>query len=705
MSSKGSVARAYVQVVPTADGMKAALSDLFGSEMPSAGKSAGGIFGSSFASTIKNVLVTAGVGKMIGDSLNAGADLQQSLGGIETLFKDSADIVIANAQQAYKTAGMSANSYMEMVTGFSASLLQGLAGDTEAAANVADMALKDMSDNANKMGTSMDLIQNAYQGFAKQNYTMLDNLKLGYGGTKTEMERLLADAQKLTGVEYDISNLADVYEAIHVIQKEMGIMDATTLEASTTFSGSLTAMKAAASDLLANLSLGEDITGNLEALGETVSTFLLGNLFPMVGNILTALPTVVGEALSMGIQGLNIAANNADALVAQGVDIVLGIGSAIITALPYLAEAAVNLVTSFGTAIIETDWTQMATDTISMIQESMSLASAEILGTDTSLLNAVSSSITENLPGILEDGVSIVTEVATGMLSNLPEAVGAAGDLMNGILSFLMSSVPDVLRAGSGLALGLVDGIIDCLPDVASSAVEVCGELLSTIGSELPEFLSSGIEIICELAAGLIEAVPDVLVAVGEVLADIGEAIISFDWMDFGGDIISGIASGISNGASAIIKAAKNAAKSALQAAKDFLGIKSPSRVFKKEVGEQIPAGVAIGVDEGKPVVKAAMAELSAAAEDSFQLGDMSFGMDALEFTRNIDVQNVQNTDVERLAEILTALMSNAAMNNQRVIDLLMKLLEAVLGIEIGGEAVARLVSDYRRKIAVVKGG
>lgn len=237
----------------------------------------------------------------IGASLNEGAALQQSLGGIETLFKDSGDKVKAYADEAYKTAGMSANSYMETVTSFSASLLQSMGGDTEAAADTANMALIDMSDNANKMGTSMESIQDAYKGFAKQNYTMLDNLSLGYGGTKTEMERLLADATKLSGVEYNIDNLDDVYNAIHAVQVEMGITGTTAKESAETFSGSLDSMKASFSNVLGKLALGQDIKPSLEALAQTTATFLLGNFFPMIGNIFKALPGAISTFIKAAI--------------------------------------------------------------------------------------------------------------------------------------------------------------------------------------------------------------------------------------------------------------------------------------------------------------------------------------------------------------------------------------------------------------------
>lgn len=269
----------------------------------STGSSAGSSFGSSAASVIKNAIVSAGIGTALKQTLMEGADLQQSQGGIETLFKDDAAGVIAAANEAYRTAGLSANSYMEMVTGFSASLIQSLGGDTQDAASVADMALTDMSDNVNKMGSDMQSIQDAYQGFARQNYTMLDNLKLGYGGTKTEMERLLADAQKLTGVKYDINNLADVYSAIHAIQGELGITGTTALEASYTLTGSFNSMKAAFSNVLGNLALGNDIQPSLEALAATTETFLVDNLVPSVWNIFRALPGSVATLVNELVPG------------------------------------------------------------------------------------------------------------------------------------------------------------------------------------------------------------------------------------------------------------------------------------------------------------------------------------------------------------------------------------------------------------------
>lgn len=287
------IGKAYVQIIPSAKG----ITEKIKNEIEPGAAPAGTSAGNSMMGALKKTIIAAGIGTVMKDALLEGGKLQQSLGGVETLFKDNANVVKQYANEAYKTAGLSANAYMENVTGFSASLLKSLGGDTAKAAKVANMAMVDMADNSNKMGTSMESIQIAYQGFAKQNYGMLDNLKLGYGGSKKEMERLLADAQKLTGVKYDINNLSDVYEAIHVIQGELGITGTTAKESATTLQGSFASMKAAFTNLLGKLALGEDIQPSLEQLGQTVSTFLVGNLLPMIGNLLKGVPALVFGAL------------------------------------------------------------------------------------------------------------------------------------------------------------------------------------------------------------------------------------------------------------------------------------------------------------------------------------------------------------------------------------------------------------------------
>lgn len=301
------IGKAYVQIIPSARGIKGSISKILKPESSSAGEDSGASLGRNLLGTFTKLAIGAKVGQALASGIKSsvleGGKLQQSIGGIETLFdtkfSKGADIVKKYAQESFKTTGLSANSYMENVTSFSASLISSLGGDTKKAADIANMAMVDMADNSNKMGTSMQDIQNAYQGFAKQNYTMLDNLKLGYGGTKTEMERLLSDAEKITGVKYDINNLSDVYQAIHAIQGKLNITGTTAKEAEQTLSGSFASMKASAQDFLGNLALGENIGPSLMNLATTTNTFLTGNLLPMIGNIFKQLPNVASEGFNL----------------------------------------------------------------------------------------------------------------------------------------------------------------------------------------------------------------------------------------------------------------------------------------------------------------------------------------------------------------------------------------------------------------------
>lgn len=703
----GSIAKAYVQVIPSAEGIKGNLTNVFNSEMPSAGQSAGGIFGSNLVGKIKGLIAAAGIGKILSDSLQAGAALQQSLGGIETLFKDSAATVIANAEKAYKTAGMSANDYMEQVTSFSASLLQSLGGDTEAAAAAADMALKDMADNANKMGTDMERITDAYQGFAKQNYTMLDNLKLGYGGTKTEMERLLADAQKISKVEYDINNLNDVYQAIHVIQGELGITGATADEAKKTFSGSMASMKAAFSDLMANLATGRDIGPSLTALGETFFTFFQNNLIPMVGNIFSALPATLSSLFGMAIQGMNLIADNADSILQMGIDLVTGIGGAIISALPYLAEAALNIVTSLGTAILSTDWIQLGSDTINSLRGSLDQAAAEILGTDGNIVQSVIDAIGSKLPDLLENGGTMVNQIVDGILGALPGLVDSALNLCVSFINMLVSNLPDILQTGKKILLNLIDGIRQTFPQILLSAGDAVAKLLSGLVQNLPKILAAGFDLIVSLIKGIGNAMPNIITAAGDVAKKIWNAIKNINWIQVGKDIINGLINGIGAMASALWDAAKNIASSALNAIKSFFGIASPSKVMRDEVGKWIPPGIAVGIEANTQPLTKALHDVSTLTTDSMQ-ADMQVtsaltraAVPSVSVSKSGLADTAANAD-DRIFSVLEDIDDSNSAILDNMVSLLRSILSAVLNIRISDkqlfDAVKREADRYEKR-------
>lgn len=467
------LAKAYVQIVPSAEGIQGKITEALGGEPAAAGDAAGQSLGAQLVGTLKKVIAAAGIGKIISDSINMGGALQQSLGGVETLFgaggrtieeyaqsvgksvedvRDKYEIlmksqqtVMDNAAQAYRTVGLSANDYMEQTTSFAASLLSSVSQDTNAAAQLANMAMVDMADNANKMGTSMQDIQNAYQGFAKQNYTMLDNLKLGYGGTQAEMQRLLNDATKISGVKYDLGNLADMYSAIHVIQKEMDITGTTAKEAATTLTGSFAAMKAAAENVLADWSTGADLTAPLQGLVETAQTFLVGNLLPMIGNVLAGIPEIVYSLV------------------------------------PELLQTGTELLSSLAQGFTEG------------IPEFFSTALPQLL--------AFTDQLRDNAASFVDAGLNLITQLLNGLIAGLPDLIAYVPDIIINICGIINDNMPKILGEGVAIIVQLVVGIVKAVPDLLANWKKILQAVLSVISAI--NWLNIGKNILTGVANGV----------------------------------------------------------------------------------------------------------------------------------------------------------------------------------------------------------
>lgn len=403
---------------------------------------------------------------VVGGAVTEGAALEQSIGGVETLFKENASVVKANADAAFKTAGLSANEYMSQVTSFSASLLSSLGGDTAKAAEVADMAMIDMADNANKFGTDMESIQNAYQGFAKQNYTMLDNLKLGYGGTQEEMQRLLQDASKISGVKYDISNLSDVYSAIHVIQNELGVTGTTAKEAGQTFSGSFSAMKAATKNLLGNMAIGGDVTGSMEQLVDSASTFLFDNAVPMIGRVFSSLPRVVKTGVKKAVPKIKT----------LGRDIVVGLKDGLKEMFPSMAPVIENGFNAAITAVPEF---------ISGIKSVVST------------LGSLAAGFAPLIPQLVSFG--------SGMTTTIQQVVGACVPALTSIISTVQTMLPVILP--------VIQTVVSTIGNIIGQAAPVIAGLVQGIGTVAPL-----IGDIISTAWGVISPVIDIVISVFEIL-------------------------------------------------------------------------------------------------------------------------------------------------------------------------------------------
>lgn len=543
-----------------------------------------------------------GIANLGKSALEAVSSMEQNIGGVETLFKDSAQAVIDSANIAYKTAGMSANEYMSTVTSFSASLLQSLGGDTEKAAQIADMAIIDMSDNANKMGTSMELIQNAYQGFAKQNYTMLDNLKLGYGGTKTEMERLIADANKVKEAngemaELSIDSFADVTEAIHIIQKEMGITGTTAKEAASTIEGSVNSAKAAWDNFLTGSITAEEFAESFS----TAAFVILKNLAEIIPRLASTIPAIAvslcqqlatsvqeggGEMLSAaGSSMLNALTNGIvvgiPQLLAQGNEMLHQYQSVIQTNFPVIMQNGVDIITNLLTGILNA-----APQIIAQVGEMMTTWVDTVLGM---------------LPTILDSGSQMIQNLLQGLVENAPKILQQAFDMTSNFIQTILSHLPSILQAGVNLILNLLSGLVQAAPQIIQQAAQMLAEFISTIASHLPEILQKGIEIVGELIAGLISRIPDVISSTIDIISSIKESFDSIDWVSIGLNIIDGIVSGIISAAGSLVDAAVSAAEDAVEAVKDWLGIASPSKLMRDEVGKYMALGMGIGFERNVP--------------------------------------------------------------------------------------------------------
>lgn len=563
-----------------------------------------------------NIMTSAvnGIKELGQSALDSVASLEQNVGGVETLFKSSSDTVITNAENAYKTAGMSANTYMETVTGFSASLLQSVGSDTDKAASIADMAIVDMSDNANKMGTSIESIQNAYQGFAKQNYTMLDNLKLGYGGTKSEMERLLADAEKISGVEYNIDNLSDVYNAIHVIQGELDITGTTQKEAATTIEGSMNSAKAAWDNFMngsgdaaaladAFAAAAENIVKNLaEIIPRLTSTIpaLISAIIPQIPGFVSAMvPAVVDSVQSLLEMAANavtsfdyagLATQIADTItgfinsgmlekiLGAAASIVSGLANGIITALPTLlpalAELVVYVVTSLGSfgPDILTGAMEMFNGIVEAIPQIIDMLLAALPELITSIIEFLVSSLPQIIEGavqMLNGVVQAIPQIVTAVTENLPQIITA-------IITGLTSAAPQVLEG----AITLLLAIIQAIPQIVVSVGEALPQIIMAVTQGLVEAIPQVFDAAKQLLMTIVDSVPDIVTSLAEAVPQ----------------IISGIVNGLIGGLGAVKDAAVQLGGSILSGVKEFFGINSPSTVMTEQ-GDYLVQGMLLGLE------------------------------------------------------------------------------------------------------------
>lgn len=606
--------KAYVQVIPSAKGIGGMLKKSMGGDMDSAGTS----LGKGLGSKIKAAIIAAGIGKVLKTAIFEGAKLEQSLGGVETLFKGSAGRVKKYAAEAYRTAGMSGNEYMENVTSFSAAMISSLGGNTKKAAKLSNQAITDMSDNANKMGTDLSMVTQTYQSLARGQYQMLDNLKLGYGGTKGEMQRLLNDAEKLTGKKYDISSFSDVTQAIHAIQTQMGITGTTAKEAASTISGSFNMMKSAAKDFLGNLTLGRDVSKSMENLVTSTGTFL-SNLLPALGNIAKGLVNVIGTTFPQMFSK---------------------IGNSLGASMPGLISKGLTMVTQFTASLRKNagKFVSAGMEMLLKLAQGWANSMPVMIQKIPQIITNIAGLINDNAPKIMVTGGKIIITLVKGLINaiptliaNIPQILRAmwnaftafnwmslGSSMISGIAGALRSGIGSLFSAAQSLCVTIVNAFINLPTVLFNAGATAIVHLIQGFRSAWGVITSIGGRIVVAVISGLVSLASRMWNSAKSAASRMLSAFRAVSWGSVGIHIISGIVRGIAGAAGKLFSAMKNLASKALSAAKKVLGINSPSRVFAAEVGRWIPAGIAVGVTKNSGMLSSVMDDTAKSMTSSF---------------------------------------------------------------------------------------
>lgn len=577
--------KAYVQIVPSMQGLASELRRAFGDSMPDGhkfGSSLGGKVVSGFGSTIKKGFAlaakagiatisaaSAGIGAIVKSSASAYADYEQNIGGVETLFKDNADTIVKYASEAYKTAGISANDYMQNVTSFSASLLQGLGGDTAQAAKIANEAMVDMSDNANKMGTDISSIQNAYQGFAKQNYTMLDNLKLGYGGTQSEMARLindsgvLGDSIKVNEKTVNSVSFDKMIEAIHKVQTDLDITGTTSKEAATTVSGSLGSVKAAWANLMAGMGdKNADLKNLIREMVNTVKIFAK-NIMPVIKQALSGVTTLISELTpDIAAELPQLVSDLLPQLIEAGTQIFQALVKGISDNIGTITQAAITAITTIATALIQNTGplVQSLATIITTIAQALPTILPDLINAIVEQIPTVIQAVIDCMPTIIDGTIQIVTAIAEALVDNIDLIIDGAVQIIDALTMSLSDS--------------------DTAAKLAQSALEIIGTLTMELLKNLPDILADGILIAVELIKGIAQGMVDFFAPVSDALSDMLIDLtdwFSRKWNDFkewGSDMIQAFIDGIKDKWQSL----KDTVCDVASSVKDFLGFSEPDK-------------------------------------------------------------------------------------------------------------------------------
>lgn len=576
--------KAYIQIVPSAKGITSSIKDVIEKPMSENGAHGGSLLGSEMVKSLTKVLAVGGLGKIVGQSLTEGGKLQQSIGGVETLFGKSADKLKKYASTAFRDSGVSANKYMEQATSFASALIQSCGGDTKKAVEIANTAIRDMSDNSNKFGTNLTDIQNAYQGFGRFNFTMLDNLKLGYGGTRQEMQRLLKDAEKLTGVHYDINNLGDIYNAIHAIQENLHVTNTTQEEAMKTFSGSFGMMKASWEDFLGSLSTGQNVTNTFKNLISSVGVFAGNNLVPMLGNIAKSIMDILTNAFNDMPSILNAVqkfasniAKQAPTFIKTGFEMLNKLADGIVSALPVMIGKIPTIISTFANII------------------------------------------NDNAPTIIACGAKIIGKLVMGIIQSIPVLIANVPKIIKAIVD--VWSAFNWLQLGANAIKGIENGIksmLGAIKNVGNNVLNAVKGGLSNLPSALMNLGRSAMYSLSGTISGLGHLGKNAMLKVASAIES-GIRTLPSKMLGIGQNIVQGIWNGITGMSGWIVHKVSGFASSIVNGFKKSLGIHSPSRVMRDEVGRFIGQGVGLGIVESLTDVKKDINKFNEEVIDEFK--------------------------------------------------------------------------------------
>lgn len=730
MAEGTELGKAYVQIIPSAKGISGKIKEALGDAPAQTGESAGQSLGSRLVSTFKKVIAAAGIGAAISKAVTEGAALEQSIGGVETLFKDSADTIKQYAAVAYKTAGVSANDYMEQVTNFSATLLQGLGGDTAAAAKYANQAIIQMSDNANKMGTDMSAIQYAYQGFAKDNYTMLDNLKLGYGGTQAEMARLindsgvLGDSVKVTADTVKDVPFNSIIDAIQVIQDNLGLTGTTAKEAATTISGSMASVKASFSNVLAGLTLGQDIQPALNGLADTVTTFFVDNLLPAVWNILSSLPgalttfaqglgpQLIGgliNSINQELPGLGTAVGGITATIAGAFAALkaLAAGQAIVSGILSIAAAIKTFIAAAS----------FASSPIALLQGAF-IAFVNPVGLIVAAVGALTAGfiyLWNTCEPFKQFWIDLGTNI-TNFVSNAAQA----------IVNFFTVTLPTGIQNAMTFIQQLPDNISAFFSQIPYMVGNFLGQALGTLASwavQLPAlakqaastFLANVVAFFCQLPGNTLKWLTTALTNVAQWAVQLGKkgteaakALLNNvvnglmqlpgKLLDIGRKAVEGLWNGIKAAAGWLQDQIGSFVSGIVDGFTSAFKIGSPSRIMRDKVGRWITPGIAEGITGSMGCLKSAMTDvrdLVTGQMAGLQTGvSTALSVDPAWAVPTVSPQSsgsVQPVTLDELADLVALIIQSIRENGGPII--------------IGDEVIGRANDRYRQNRAIMTGG